>query len=271
MSEIKIQHEIFMSFSKSGVVKSSSTDFKEIFLSSMDEKIEVPADWKKYQLGCSFGEGMTATFPPDDAPDYFKKAWYDVCSKMDEYTGIEFNQNFDSALTYGYYYYVYDRKEGAEGFNVWNARVESLGCVGCLELAIRTQEQCYHDNVRGGNEKKFTDLMKNSLDALQEIMAKCLESGDPSIDRQIRMADIDFEKSKKKILHEAEMWLKQNGGDDIATMSDEKFNALMDKVQPTITKFLPDGTILTINASDGKIISWDKSEKLYNLDILQTI
>lgn len=96
--------------------------------------------------------------------------------------------------------------------------------------------------------------MKQSLDDLKEIMAKCLESGNASIERQIRMADIDFEQSKRQILREADIWLKMNG-DDLENMSDEKFKALLHRVQPTFTKYMADGTVLILDSDSGDVLN----------------
>lgn len=103
-------------------------------------------------------------------------------------------------------------------------------------------------------------------DALKEIIEKCLESGDKNIDKQIQLADIDFEKSKAKILHDAEIYLQKNGGNDIATMSNEKFDALMNRIQPTFTKYLPDGTIITMNVETNKILDINK-KNIFNQNL----
>ena len=262
MSEIKIQQKNFVSFATfdKKISKNFLTDFKSL----LDEKIfNLPTDFGDYKAGISLGADKNFSFPTDDAPDYFKKAWYEVTSKMDfeERTCI-FNDNVINSIRYGYYFSMdieFNAVDFAQDFNNMNARVKNLNCVGCLELAILSTEQCYNDNVRGGNEKIFTDKIKNSLDALKEIMQKCLESGDQNISRQIEMADVDFEKCKEKILRDAEIWLQHHDGNDIATMSDEKFNALMNKIVPTFTKYLPDGTIITMNAETNKILDISKN------------
>ena len=272
MNEIKIQQTKFFSVAS---VKSSTKNFSTDFKSMLNEKIfEVPADFENYRCGQNFGDGMNFSFPPDDAPNYFKNAWYEVTSKMDfEERICIFNGDVTTALRYGYYFsmdYELNSVDFEKDFNAMNSRVKNLGCVGCLELAIRSTEQGYNDNVRGGNEKIFTDKMKRSLDALKEIMQKCLESGDKNISRQIQMADIDFEKCKEKILHDAEIWLQHNSGNDIATMSDEKFDALMSRIVPTFTKYLPDGTIIKMNAETNKILDISK-KNIFNQDLLQII
>lgn len=274
MSQIKIQQTSFFSYSSTSV-KTSSTNLSTDFKSLLSEKIfEVPEDFNDYKAGLSFGPDMNFSFPPDNAPDYFKKAWYDVASQLDfEERICGFNFDVTAALQYGYYYsmdedFHRERLDGDYYYNTMTSRVKVLGCVGCLQLTIRSAEQSYNDNVRGGNEKKWTDKMKYSLDALKEIMAKCLESDDPSIERQIRMADFDFEKSKAQVLREADIWLQQHGGDDIATMSDEKFDALMNRIVPTFTKFLPDGTIITMNSETNEVIDISKQR---NFDLLQTV
>lgn len=273
MSEIKIRQNLF-NFNVSGVKKSSentSADFKSLLNENL---FEVPADFEKYKAGIDFGPEMHFRFPPDDAPAYFQKAWYEVTSKLDfEERICIFNDDVTTALQNGYYYsmdeeFHRERLDGDYYYNTMNNRVKNLGCVGCLELAIRSAEQCYNDNVAGGNEPKWTDKMKRSLDALNEIMEKCQESGDPSINRQIRMADTDFYRSRQEVWREADIWLAQHGGNDIATMSDEKFDALMKRIVPTFTKHLPDGTIITMNAETNKIIDISKER---NFDLLQAI
>lgn len=251
-------------FGTSKIGKSSS-DFQKFLSAEMisAKTCEIPENLADYRCGVCFGAGMEAKFPPDDAPDYFKAAWHEITSKMDdEYRWVYLNDNFETALTYGYYYFVFDRKEGAAGYDSFNSRIKNLGCVGCFELAIKVQEQCWNDNVFGGNEKRFTDKMKQSLDDLREIMAKCLEFGDKSaIEQQIRMADIDFERSKRQILREADIWLKTYGN-DLQTMSDEKFKALLHSVQPTFTKFQADGTILIVDSDSGDVLNRIKADVL---------
>lgn len=144
MNEVKISAAAGVVDFKPSTIRKSSSGFKNFLNAEMNtaKTYEVPENWSDYQCGVVFQEGMHAKFPPEDAPDYFKKAWYDVTSKMDdEYRCVYFNENFETALTYGYYYFVFDRKEGAAGYDSFNSRIKSLGCVGCLELAIRTQEQ----------------------------------------------------------------------------------------------------------------------------------
>lgn len=262
MNEVKVSSAVgFFDFKRSAIGKSSS-DFKNLLAEELKaaKTYEIPENWSDYQCGVSFGVGMDAKFPPDDAPDYFKAAWYEITSKMDdEYRWAYFNDNFETALTYGYYFYM-NRPSESDCYNNFNSRIKNLGYVGCLELAIRTQEQCYADNVRGGNEKRFTDKMKQSLDDLKEIMAKCLEIGDKStIERQIRMADMDFEQSKRKILREADIWLKTHG-ENIENMSDEKFKALLHSVQPTFTKYMADGTVLIVDSDTGDILNRIKGD-----------
>lgn len=273
MNEIKIQQN-FSSFSVASVknsAKNVSTDFKSML---SDKIFEVPDDFDKYKCGIIFGENMHFSFPPDDAPAYFKKAWYEVTSKLDSEERIcIFNDDVRTAIKNGFYYdmdyeFHRDRLDGDYYYNTMNARVKNLGVVGCLELAIRSTEQGYKDNVAGGNEKKWTDKMKRSLDALNEIMEKCKESGDPTINRQIQLADADFYKSRQQVWRDAAIWLQENGGDDIATMSDEKFDALMKRIVPTFTKYLPDGTIITMNAETNKILDISKQR---NFDLLQAI
>ena len=273
MSEIRI-HQDILSLGVTSV-KSSKKNFSTDFKSLLNEKIfEVPSDFENYRCGINFGDEMNFSFPPDDAPNYFKNAWYDVTSKMNfEERSSIFNLDVTTAIRYGYYFsmdYEFNSVDFEKDFNAMNSRVKNLGAVGCLELAIRSTEQCYNDNIRGGNEKKFIELIKNSLDAMEEIMDKCKESGDKNISRQIKMADVDFFQCKQKILHDAEIWLQHNGGDDIATMSDEKFDALMNKIQPTFTKYLPDGTIITINSETNKILDISK-ENIFNQNLLQII
>ena len=93
-------------------------------------------------------------------------------------------------------------------------------------------------------------------------MKQCLLSGDKNISKQIELADIDFEQSKAQILQEAEIWLQQNDSEDWRTMSDKKFKALMNKIQPTFTKFLPDGTIITMDSETGKVLDISKENLL---------
>lgn len=272
MNEIKIQQNI-LKFTASSV-KNSTKNFSADFKSMLNEKIfEVPADFENYRCGLDFGEGMNFYFPPEDAPNYFKNAWYEVTSKMDlEERICIFNSDVTTAIRYGYYFsmdYEFNRVDFEKDFNAMNSRVKSLGCVGCLELAIRATEQCYNDNIRGGNEKIFTDNIKKSLDALQEIMQKCLKSGDKNIDKEIQLADIDFEKSKAKVLHDGEIYLQKNGK-DLLTMSDEKFDALMNRIQPTFIKYLPDGTIITMNAETNEILDISK-KNIFGQNLLQII
>ena len=101
-------------------------------------------------------------------------------------------------------------------------------------------------------------------------MKKFLESGDKNILQQIQMADIDFEKSKAKVYRYAEIYLQHNSGNDIATMSDEKFDTLMSRIVPTFTKYLPDGTIIMMNAETNKILDISK-KNIFNQDLLQII
>ena len=261
MTDFKVQQKNFSVFQTSSKIsKSFSTDFQSFF----DEKISaIPADFSKYKCGVSFGQDMNFSFPPDDAPDYFKNAWYDVTSKMDsDFRAGNFNGYVTTSIQYGYYFCMFDAKEGAAGYNAMNNRVETLGAVGCLQLAIRSTEQSYNDNVLGGNEKFFTDKIKSSLEAMQEIMKQCLLSGDKNISKQIELADIDFEQSKAQILQEAEIWLQKNDSEDWRTMSDKKLKALMNKIQPTFTKFLPDGTIITMDSETGKVLDISKENLL---------
>lgn len=238
-----------------------SINFNSMLAEELNEttNYEIPANFENYRCGANFGDGMNFSFPPDDAPDYFKSAWYEVTSKMDfEERICIFNDDVTTALRYGYYFsmdYELNSVDFEKDFNAMNSRVKSLGCVGCLELAIRSAEQGYNDNVHGGNEKIFTDKMKRSLDAMKEIMKKCQESGDLSISQQIRMADFDFEQSKKKVYRDADIWLQEHGGNDLGTMSDEKFKSIIGEDDETFMKILPDGTILTTVMRDGHIIN----------------
>ncbi len=258
MQEIKIQQNFSASYrSVSFNSENSASNFKSLLTENLSA---LPADFENYTCKKFFAPDINFNFPPANAPDYFKNAWYDVASQLEDFSN--FSGEIATSIQYGYYFSMTEQT-AFQGYNAMQTRVETLGAVGCLQLSIRATEDFYTNNL--DTEQNFIDTIKTSLNAMQEILQKCLESGDSQIEQQIKLADIDFQTAKANILQQRELYLKSQDENDWRTMSDEKFEKVIDSVQPTFTKFLPDGTVITIDSATGKVLDITKPSPLENI------
>ena len=255
MNELKIQSLVnSINRQVSSVVKSSvtSADFKSMLDDEIDSKPTKTYTQEEIDNFKSvkelFGDGITLKFPPDDAPVEFKAIFNDVCSRMDSDTFGLFSSDILSILENGVSYPI-EYPEPDIRYSAATARINRLGYAGCIEFALQTQKR--HVAHQGGNEQRFIDKMQNTVDALQDIMDKLKELDDPTINNQITFADGEYEMLAAK---------DDRDGVELAAamatgMSNEEFQAVMNRIAQRQMRVMADGTILTTIMRDGHIIN----------------
>lgn len=229
------------------------TDFKtmltnEIKSTKMDKQNEID----DFTTCKETGLAGTIEFPPKNAPIEFKAIWDEVCGKMDSEEFGLFSGNVTSILQYGVTYPLeYTNESQERAYYASQDRINRLGYAGCVEFILQTQKRHVQQNQCGGNEQKWIDVMQKTVDTLQEIIDKLKELNDPTINKQIISADGEYEMLAAK---------DDRDGVELAAamatgMSNEEFQAVMNRITQRQMRVMADGTILTTIMRDGHIIN----------------
>lgn len=255
MNELKISSVVNAVNFQSSIGKSSSTsnlDFKSMLACEIDSKSTKTYTQEEIDnfITCKegFRDNKWLTFPPENAPVEFKAIWNDVCSKMDAETFGLFTVDFMSILENGVSYPI-EYPDSEVRYAAANERIERLGYAGCVEFVMQAQSK--HVSHQSGNEQKFINKMQNTVDVLKEIMERLKGLDDSTINNQIMRADNEYSVLSSKDDRDGAILAAE-----MATgMSEEEFQSVLHRISQTQVKFMPDGTILTIESKDGHIVN----------------